>query len=163
LAATLKLNVAILTGEFANGTRIQKLLQSKAEIRARIIRDDPHFSLRSLRGAKLLVLNQDVSRERVSKIVRALVRLGVSSRVLLIIPAGESMDQVLDYLGKGIRAIILDSDRETDLAPALAQLVRGNLYLSPKLTLRLLHHFQELQARMRSLPTNWPTSANVCE
>ncbi len=152
MAATVKLNVAILTGEFANGTRVQKLLQSKAEIHARIIRDDSYYSLLTLRGVKLLVLTQDVSKTRVLKVARALVRLRIPTRLLLIVPASEPIDQVLDYLVQGIRAIIIDTDRETDLAPALTQLARGGLYLSPKLTMRLLLHFRELQARVRALP-----------
>ncbi|CAN5803577.1 hypothetical protein BH23CHL2_BH23CHL2_27490 [soil metagenome] len=147
---TLTLTVAILTANRTIGRRLSKMFQSFGTFQTWIVNDEPDLSFRAVNTADIIVVGPDVPRSRAMVILRAVDYLKETARVLAVIPAQETVAQVLDYFKFGANSVLVESDTDAEFDRAIAQLLRGQHYLSPGLTAPLLQRYRELLAELRT-------------
>ncbi|CAN5803395.1 hypothetical protein BH23CHL2_BH23CHL2_27450 [soil metagenome] len=147
-------SIAILTSNAASGEGLHNVLTGLGSGRVRLVWDEPDFALRSLTSVNVVILLQDVPRERARAVLRGLRRISNRARSLLVVPFGEPADRVLEYLSLGARAILHEHSSAAELVDALPQVVDGNLYISPELVPALLDHYRELCAQVRRTSTS---------
>lgn len=144
--------VAVLTADQTLSDRVrQGLAVTEPRALLRVVRDEPDVSFRSLRLSDIIICGYDVSRARISRLLRALVSTGYAGRLVRVLPAGAPGDAVLDSLGLGARAVVTEDLLDLDIGHAVSEVRGGRFFLSASLIPHVLDRYRELCGELRDI------------
>lgn len=145
----MNLTIAILTGDHGYGQGLCAQPLSHFNATLGIVDNTSDFAFRPLARSDLVILGRDMTRRQILKVLRAMRILRAPSHVILVVRSQESVDQAFEFLSRGVRAVVLDEGRETDLKTAVEQVLLDRQYMSPKLIMPMLKRYREMCAELR--------------